>query len=75
VLAGSNLSLHDAIGVMMRQVGVELAEALQMASHTPARAMRLEGHVGRLVVGARADFVQLDGDANLVQVWQGGVQL
>jgi N-acetylglucosamine-6-phosphate deacetylase len=37
--------------------------------------MRLEGHVGRLVVGARADFVQLDGDANLVQVWQGGVQL
>ena len=75
VLAGSNLSLHDAIGVMMRQVGVELAEALQMASHTPARAMGLEGHVGRLVVGARADFVQLDGDANLVQVWQGGVQL
>jgi N-acetylglucosamine-6-phosphate deacetylase len=75
VLAGSNLSLHDAIGVMMRQVGVELAEALQMASHTPARAMGLEGHVGRLGVGARADFVQLDGDANLVQVWQGGVQL
>jgi N-acetylglucosamine-6-phosphate deacetylase len=75
VLAGSNLSLHDAIGVMMRQVGIGLAEALLMASHTPARAMGLEGQVGRLAVGARADFVQLDGDANLIHVWQGGVQL
>ena len=75
VLAGSNLSLHDAIGVMMRQVGIGLTEALQMASHAPARAMGLEGHVGRLTVGARADFVQLDGDANLIHVWQGGVQL
>ncbi len=75
VLAGSNLSLHDAIGVMIRQVGIGLAEALQMASYAPARAMGLEGQVGRLAVGARADFVQLDGDANLVRVWQGGVQL
>ncbi|OYU76941.1 MAG: N-acetylglucosamine-6-phosphate deacetylase [Alphaproteobacteria bacterium PA3] len=75
VLAGSNLSLHDAIGVMMGQVGIGLAEALQMASHAPARALGLDGQVGRLAVGAKADFVQLDGDANLTHVWQGGVQL
>ena len=75
VLAGSNLSLHDAIGVMTRQVGIGLTDALQMASHTPARAIGLEGQVGRLAVGARADFVQLDGDANLIHVWQDGVQL
>jgi N-acetylglucosamine-6-phosphate deacetylase len=75
VLAGSNLSLHDAMGVMMRQVGIGLTDALQMASHAPARAIGLEGQVGRLAVGARADFVQLDGDSNLVRVWQRGVQL
>lgn len=75
VLAGSNLSLHDAMGVMLGQVGIGLADALQMASYAPARAMGLEGQVGRLVAGARADFVRLDGDANLVQVWQSGVQL
>ncbi|MEY3233852.1 MAG: N-acetylglucosamine-6-phosphate deacetylase [Pseudomonadota bacterium] len=75
VLAGSNLSLHDAIGVMTRQVGIGLTDALQMASHTSARAIGLEGQVGRLAVGARADFVQLDGDANLIHVWQDGVQL
>jgi N-acetylglucosamine-6-phosphate deacetylase len=75
VLAGSNLSLHDAIGVMMRQVGIGLTDALQMASNAPALALGLEAQVGRLTVGARADFVQLDGDANLIHVWQGGVQL
>jgi N-acetylglucosamine-6-phosphate deacetylase len=75
VLAGSNLSLHDAIGVMMDQVGIGLTDALQMASHAPALALGLEAQVGRLRMGARADFVRLDGDANLVQVWQGGVQL
>jgi N-acetylglucosamine-6-phosphate deacetylase len=37
--------------------------------------MGLKGQVGRLAVGLRADFVQLDDDANLVRVWQGGVQL
>jgi N-acetylglucosamine-6-phosphate deacetylase len=46
-----------------------------MASHAPALALGLEGQVGRLRMGARADFVQLDGDSNLVRVWQGGVQL
>jgi N-acetylglucosamine-6-phosphate deacetylase len=75
VLAGSNLSLHDAIGVMMDQVGIGLTEALLMASHAPALALGLEGQVGRLTVGARADFVQLDHDANLVRVWQRSVQL
>jgi N-acetylglucosamine-6-phosphate deacetylase len=74
VLAGSNLSLHDAIGVMMRQTGLALGEVLQMASLAPALAMGLDREVGRLVVGARADFVRLDAKANLVAVWQGGVQ-
>lgn len=75
VLAGSNLSMLDAIGVMRRQVGIGLADALQMAGHAPAVAMGLQGQVGRLALGAQADLVQLDADANLVRVWQSGVQL
>ncbi|MFN9073306.1 MAG: N-acetylglucosamine-6-phosphate deacetylase [Hyphomonadaceae bacterium] len=75
VLAGSNLSMHDALGVMMQQAGIQLAEALQMASHAPALAMGIEVQVGQLVIGAQADFVQLDADANLVKVWQNGRQL
>lgn len=75
VLAGSNLSMHDALGVMMQQAGIQLAEALQMVSHAPALAMGIEVQVGQLVIGAQADFVQLDADANLVKVWQNGRQL
>ncbi len=75
VLAGSNLSLYDALGVMMQQAEIQLAEVLQMASLAPALAMGLEVQVGQLVVGAQADFVQLNADANLVKVWQHGRQL
>jgi len=75
VLAGSNLSLLDAIRVMTGQVGVGLADALQMASHAPARALGSDDKVGRLAVGAKADFVRLNGDANLIHVWQSGAQL
>ena len=75
VLAGSNLSLYDALGVMMQQAEIQLAEVLQMASLAPALAMGLDIQVGQLVVGAQADFVQLNADANLVKVWQHGRQL
>ena len=75
VLAGSNLSMLDAVGVMMGSVGVSLADALTMATHAPADAMGLQDLLGHLVVGARADFVRLDAHANLVQVWQNGRQL
>lgn len=75
VLAGSNLSMHDALGVMMQQTGIQLAEVLQMASHAPALAMGLEVQVGQLAVGAQADFLQLDAQANLLKVWQNGRQL
>lgn len=75
VLAGSNLSMLDAVGVMMGSVGVSLADALTMATHAPADAMGLQDLLGHLVVGARADFVRLDAQANLVQVWQNGRQL
>lgn len=75
VLAGSNLSMHDAVRVMMGEAGVSFADAVRMATSAPARAMGLEAEVGHLRVGARADFVRLDASVNLVQVWQGGVQV
>jgi N-acetylglucosamine-6-phosphate deacetylase len=46
-----------------------------MASHAPALAMGLQDRLGRLAVGAQADFVQVDGEAKLVAVWQNGRQL
>jgi N-acetylglucosamine-6-phosphate deacetylase len=39
---------------------VGVADALTMASESPARALGIEGELGRLVPGAWADLVSLD---------------
>lgn len=75
VLAGSNLSMLDAVHVMMQTTSTSLVDALSMASFAPALALGLERQVGCLVQGARADLVRLDADASLRAVWQGGIQL
>lgn len=51
-----------------------VAEALTMASSTPARALGLEGELGVLAPGARADLVLLEGpDLALKGCYVGGV--
>ncbi|MDP9727191.1 MULTISPECIES: N-acetylglucosamine-6-phosphate deacetylase [Alicyclobacillus] len=59
-LAGSTLTMDEAIRNMMIQVGVTLFEAIQMASLTPARELGLDHRKGVLAVGHDADFVLLD---------------
>jgi N-acetylglucosamine-6-phosphate deacetylase len=52
-----------------------LAEALTMASSTPARALGLEAELGVLAPGARADLVVLEGSAlTLKSCYVGGEQ-
>ncbi len=58
-LAGSALTMDGAVRNAVRFLGIPLAEAVRMASETPAAALNLE-HGGRISVGCRADFVLLD---------------
>jgi len=58
-LAGSILTLDQAVRNMMSWGGVTPADALRMASEIPARLLGLE-RTGRIVVGADADLVFLD---------------
>jgi N-acetylglucosamine-6-phosphate deacetylase len=58
-LAGSTLTLDRAVRVCVEQAGVPLADALAMASATPAAALGLDD-TGRIAAGARADLVVLD---------------
>ena len=59
VLAGSRLTMIEAVRTMVERVGVSLIDAMRMASEVPARLLRL-GSRGALRVGARADLVVFD---------------
>lgn len=58
-LAGSILTMDAAVRHLIEQSGCSVAEALAMASRTPADLLGLE-HKGRIAPGADADLVLLD---------------
>lgn len=59
-LAGSILTLNQAVGNMVEKSGVPLAEAVQMASQTPASILGIDGKKGRLAAGYDADVTVLN---------------
>lgn len=59
-LAGSTLTLDKAVKNMVEAAGIPLADALKMASLTPARLIGADGHKGRIEQGYDADVVLLD---------------
>jgi len=71
-LAGAVITLHDAVRFVVRCWNAPLADALAMATSTPARLLRLAGRYGVLKPGARADLVWLGDDLALKGVWFGG---
>jgi N-acetylglucosamine-6-phosphate deacetylase len=72
-LAGADLSLPQAIAVMVRRVGVPLDRALGMATRVPAQVIG-RPDLGRLTAGTRADLVHLSADFQVQAVWQAGVK-
>ncbi len=70
-LAGSILTLDQAVRNVVRWGGVTPADALRMASEIPARLLGLE-YTGRVVVGAKADLVLLDEDLYVTGTIIGG---
>lgn len=65
-LAGSILSLDQAVRNLMAFTGCSLTEALATATTTPARLLNLSDR-GRLAPGCRADLVVLDADTQVRQ--------
>lgn len=65
-LAGAALTMAGAVHHMIAQGGATLEEALTMASLTPARFLGLDGTIGRIAPGHRADFVMLDVDLSVL---------
>ncbi|MDY0872680.1 N-acetylglucosamine-6-phosphate deacetylase [Dongia rigui] len=72
-LAGSDLDMMAAVRFMVQGVGLDLLQALRMASVDPADFLGRQD-IGRIAAGARADFVLIDHDLRAKAVWRGGVR-
>ncbi len=71
-LAGAAITMRDAIDYVVHVLKVPLADALMMATLTPARLLRVDDRIGRLKPGHRADLVHLTDDLEVAEVWTGG---
>jgi len=71
-LAGSALTMPQAMKNMMKHTGTGICEAFQMAATTPARIIGLDNELGRIEIGLAADLVILDRDMNVQSVLQKG---
>jgi N-acetylglucosamine-6-phosphate deacetylase len=71
-LAGSCLTMTEAFMNVHQFPGVTLDEAATMTATTPARIMGLDGELGRLEVGLRADITILDHDGSVWMTIVGG---
>ena len=71
-LAGADLDMISAVRYMHRIIGLSKEQALAMASFIPAQVIGRSDEIGHLVAGARADFLLLDRELNILDVWQGG---
>ncbi len=65
-LAGSALTMDEAVRNAAQFLGVSLTEAVRMASEVPALALNLEGK-GRIAAGCDADFVLLDARGTVLE--------
>jgi N-acetylglucosamine-6-phosphate deacetylase len=71
-LAGAAITMRDAVDYLVHVLKVPLADALMMATLTPARLLRVDDRIGRLKPGHRADLVHLTDDLQVTEVWAGG---
>jgi N-acetylglucosamine-6-phosphate deacetylase len=74
-LAGAAITMRDAVDYVVRVLKTPLADALTMATLTPARLLRVDDRIGRLKPGYRADLVHLTDDLQVAEVWSGGRRL
>ncbi len=71
-LAGADICLADAVRVAVATLGLDAAQALTMASTSPATFLGLQDRVGRIAAGCRADFVLLSPSLDVLGTWLGG---
>jgi N-acetylglucosamine-6-phosphate deacetylase len=74
-LAGSTLTMEQAVKNMVQLVDVPLTDAVRMASLNGAKVLGLEHQKGILAVGKDADLVVLNRDFDvLMTIYEGTIK-
>jgi N-acetylglucosamine-6-phosphate deacetylase len=71
-LAGSTLTMSEALRRAVRDSGLSIEQATAAAAANPARVLGLETSIGAIAPGRRADLVVLDDDLQVTAVMAGG---
>jgi N-acetylglucosamine-6-phosphate deacetylase len=71
-LAGSDLDMAAAVRNAVALLGVDLPDAIRMASVHPAQFIGLDHEIGRITPGQRADLVLLDHAGQAQVTWIAG---
>ncbi|MDQ0873815.1 N-acetylglucosamine-6-phosphate deacetylase [Paenibacillus sp. V4I3] len=74
-LAGSTLTMIEALRFMVREVGVSVEDASRFASGNPARLLRLEASHGSIAKGKLADLLLVSPELELEHVWVRGKEI
>jgi N-acetylglucosamine-6-phosphate deacetylase len=72
-LAGSILTMDEAVRYCIGPLGLDLAEALRMASLYPAAFLKVDHELGRIAPGYRANLVHLTDHLAVTRTWIEGV--
>ena len=68
-LAGSVLTMDEAVRFAVNVVRLPLADALAMASRVPATFLRRDTELGRIAPGYLASLVHLDDELRVLETW------
>ncbi|MCW3110774.1 MAG: N-acetylglucosamine-6-phosphate deacetylase [Segetibacter sp.] len=67
ILSGSALTMAKCVKNAVEEAGIELSEALRMASLYPAQVMKLDNQLGRIATGYNAAFVVMNDSLEALQ--------
>ncbi|AQR73476.1 N-acetylglucosamine-6-phosphate deacetylase [Sphingomonas sp. LM7] len=73
-LAGSHLDMAAAVANSVAMLGVSIEAAACMAAQAPAAFLGLQGSVGTIAPGYRADLVALDATFAVIGTWISGAR-
>ncbi|HTV92455.1 MAG TPA: amidohydrolase family protein [Verrucomicrobiae bacterium] len=71
-IAGSALRIDQAVRNFMSYADISFAEAVMAATHAPAKLIGLEGEMGRIAPGMRADLSFWDAEYGVTGTMVGG---